>query len=148
MQSQDSQLIIMWPADNNVQHGARDKQHALRPSSTQHHIFVRESKTETGRAACTATQSNTTSLQDIRGQARDGTGHNGQPWPASPIAQHQQRLDRDRSFFILSLPSLSLYLSISVSLSIYLSIYRYQSILPYYHIFTNSLHSFLSLQYH
>jgi hypothetical protein len=140
-----SQLIIMWPADNKVQHGAKDKQHALRSSSTSH--LRKTEKTETGRAACTATQSNITSLQDIRGQARDGTCHNGQPWPASPIAQHQQRLDRDRSFFILSLPSLSLYLSISVSLSLYLSIYRYQSILPYYHIYTNSLHSFLSSQY-
>src|ERR1700733_9605080 len=109
----------MWQADNNVQHGA--KRSSMHCDLAQPHIFVREIKTETGRAACTASQSNTTSLEDIRGQARDGTCHKGQLCPASPISHHQQRLDRDRSFFILSLPSLSLYLSISVSLSIYLS---------------------------
>ena len=127
-----SQLIIMWPADNKVQHGAKDKQHALRSSSTSH--LRKTEKTETGRAACTATQSNITSLQDIGGQARDGTCHK---WPAlacfpnstTPAAFRQRQIIL-HSLFAFSV-SVSVYLCLSLSLSIYLSISVYITILSY-----------------
>ena len=118
-----SQLIIIWPADDNV-YNMELRTSSMHCDLAQHHIFVRQSKTGTGRAACTATQFNTTSLQNKGARPRRDVPQ-WPAWLASPIAEHQQRLDRDSSFFILSLPSLSLYLSISVSLYLCIDISLY-----------------------
>jgi hypothetical protein len=135
--------IIMWPADNKVQHGAKDKQHALRSSSTSHLRQTEQDRDGTSSKHCNPVRHNIITGHKGTSPRRDVP--QGPTVACLPIAQYQQRLDRDRSFFILSLPSLSLCLSISVSLSIYLSISVYIAILSY----LDQLSSFiLSLQYH
>jgi hypothetical protein len=150
IESQDSQLIIRWPADNNIQHGAQDKQHALQPGSISHHRktntnnIARQTQVPKRDKQHALQPSSTQHHYTTRSKPRRGVPQ----WTArlaSPVAEHHQRLERHRSFFILSLPSLSLCLSISVSLSIYLSISVYIAILSY----LDQLSSFiLSLQYH
>lgn len=104
----------------------------------QHHIIARQTQTTsqdkhkywngTSSMHCNRIQHNITTEQRSKTETGRATVAS---LASSPIPQHQQRLDRDRSLFILSLPSLSLYLSISVSLSIYLSISVYIAILSY-----------------
>jgi hypothetical protein len=132
-------------SDNNVQHGARDKQHALRPRSTSHLRKREQDRDGTSSMHCNPVQHNI-----ITGHQGTSPRRDGPQWPALACLPNSTTpaVFSQRQIILHSLLAFSVSVSVYLCLSLYLSIYRYQSILPYYHIFTNSLHSFLSLQYH
>jgi hypothetical protein len=127
-----SQLIIIWPADNKVQHGAKDKQHALRSSSTSHLRETEQDRDGTSSMHCNPDRHNIS------------TGHKGTrprrdvpQWPAlaclpnsaTPAAFRQRQIIL-HSLFAFSV-SVSVYLCLSPSPYIYLSISVYITILSY-----------------